>query len=469
MIAHDADSPAPRAIGLTMRLRTLAADLLIGDGERADMLRGAFVALFIRVTSAALLYVTQVVMARWMGASDFGVYVLVWTVVLVLGGLSNAGLSVAMMRLLPHYDERGEGALARGLMFYGRGGALAISTAVAAIAAACLIAYPGVVAAPYAAPLLLAFLCVPLVTLSDLHDGIGRAHRWMIAGLMPPYILRPLLILLAVLAAPALGLPATAETAVLAAIGATWIAALIQFLLIERLRHQRPKPPTRAADLRTWVATAWPLFVIAGCEILLQTADVMIVSAFLSPADVGIYFAAAKTMALVLFVHYAVGSASASRFSAHNATGDRNALARTVRDAVQLTFWPSLLGAATILALGPFLLSLFGPGFEAGLPAMIILAVGFLIRAAMGPSEFLLNMTGHQRTCAAVLAIAAATNIALGIILVPRFGMVGAAIATATGVALVGLLNWRLTHRKLGLSVAIWSNFGARARAAGDA
>ncbi|MEL6872813.1 MAG: polysaccharide biosynthesis C-terminal domain-containing protein [Pseudomonadota bacterium] len=241
---------------------------------------------------------------------------------------------------------------------------------------------------------------------------------------------------------------------------ATWAAAIVQLALIEQRLPTLVAKGAQDNDVRRWAVVALPLFVIGGCEVLLQTTDVLILSAFAAPDDVGIYFAAAKTMALIMFVHYAVGSAAARQFARHAANEDRAALLRTVRDAVRFTFWPSLFGAIVIVALGPFLLSLFGPDFARGYPVMFVLVAGFLARAAMGPSEFLLNMAGEQRACAVVFAIAAVTNVVAALVLIPALGMLGAAVATAIAVTLVGCLNGVIAARRLGIRLPIWYHVG---------
>ena len=114
----------------------------------------------------------------------------------------------------------------------------------------------------------------------------------------------------------------------------------------------------------------------------------------------------------------AARSPTASRRS--GARGDKESLRAFVRDAVHWTFWPSLAAAIILLALGMPLLWLFGPKFVQGYPVMLILVVGFLFRSSMGPAEFLLNMLGQQRLCAAVLATTAVLNVALNFALVPR-------------------------------------------------
>ncbi len=91
---------------------------------------------------------------------------------------------------------------------------------------------------------------------------------------------------------------------------------------------------------------------------------------------------------------------------------------------------------------------------------MFVLVLGFLFRAAMGPSEFLLNMMGQQKICAAVLAVTAALNIVLNFTLVPRFGLIGAATATALALMFAASMNNLVARQRLGIKLSILSNIG---------
>ena len=295
--APSAAAPSPPGIARSLLSRLEA--LLNAAGDRDRVRRDAGLAFLVRVASAALMYLSQILLARWMGAFDYGIYVFVWTFVLVLGGLSHLGLSMVAMRLLPQYRETGEAALARGLLFASRATALGVGTLVALAGVGALYLFGDRLAAGYLWPAYLALICLPVYALSDVQDGIGRGRGWMIAGLVPPYILRPLLVLIGMVAAHGVGLPMVAATAVGAAIVATWAAVVIQTLMLaRRLRRDGPAGP-RQYDLSRWLRVGAPLLAIYACELVFQNADVLIVSAYLTPVEVAMYFAASKTIGLV--------------------------------------------------------------------------------------------------------------------------------------------------------------------------
>ncbi|MEM1371319.1 MAG: lipopolysaccharide biosynthesis protein [Pseudomonadota bacterium] len=454
--------------------------------------RNAILAFAVRVASAALLYLMQIMLARWMGTFEYGIYVFVWTWVLVLGGLSPLGLQMIAIRLVPEYGETGQRNLLQRFLVGSRWFAFGVGSAIALIGLAGLWLFEDAVTTVYILPLYLGLICIPIFAVGEIQDGLGRGYAWMGLALVPPYVLRPAIIILGMLAALLLGAPMTAATATVAAIVATWSTALLQMLMLNRRIHrghdaancvttddhvatagvsdgmsqQSPGSAHCATaqlerwphSIRHWLIMSAPIAFITACDLLLQNADVLIISTMMTPEHVGVYFAAAKTMSLIMFVHYAVGSAVANRFSALKARGDEEELQRFVSVSVAWTFWPSVVAGGAILALGQPLLSLFGPEFLAGYPVMLILVGGFLVRAAVGPAEFLLNMLGEQARCALVLGITAVIHIVALTILVPMFGLIGAASATSGSLVLASLLQYAVVRARLGYDIAIWRN-----------
>jgi len=434
------------------RARAWAAD----GSDRSLAQRTAGTAFLIRVASAGLLYLSQVLLARWMGSFEFGVYVYVWTWVLLIGTLADFGLAVAAQRFIPEYAEHKAYDLLRGFLVSSRWLAIAMATALAALAALGVAMVEPWLDRYLVVPLYLACATVPFYTLTSMLDGIARSYNWVNLALVPPYIGRPLVLITVMGVAHLAGLPANATTAMVAAVVATWLNAMVQLVLLDRSLRTKVARGPKAYAIATWFRTAIPIFMVGSFYLLLTYADILVLQQFRTPDEVALYYAAAKTLALVAFVNFSVAAAATHKFTEYHVAGDRARLAAFLADAIRWTFWPSLAATILILALGRPFLWLFGPQFTAGYGLMFILAVGLLSRAAVGPVERLLNMLGEQRACALVYAVAFAANLGLCVLLIPPFGALGAAIATASAVLVESILLFFVTKRRLGLHVFVW-------------
>ena len=110
MAVMDTQSATPSPAGPIARLRSMLGSLLGGSGEATVTKRLAGTIFIIRVLSAALAYFSQILLARWMGGSDYGVYVYVWTWVLLLGSMMDFGISASAQKIIPEYRAGGEHA-----------------------------------------------------------------------------------------------------------------------------------------------------------------------------------------------------------------------------------------------------------------------------------------------------------------------------------------------------------------------
>ena len=168
----------------------------LGDhSDRSRAQRAAGIAFLIRVASAALIYVSQVLFARWMGSFEFGVYVYVWTWVLLLGGLVDLGIATGAQRFIPEYTGRKQLEMLRGFLSGSRWLVLAMATAWAALAALGVRLFGNHLDSYEIMPLYIACVGLPLFTLGRLQDGMARSFDWINLALMPPYVIRSLLLI----------------------------------------------------------------------------------------------------------------------------------------------------------------------------------------------------------------------------------------------------------------------------------
>jgi O-antigen/teichoic acid export membrane protein len=225
-------------------------------------------------------------------------------------------------------------------------------------------------------------------------------------------------------------------------------------VLQKRIRKTVPAGPRKYTPL-SWVAVTLPIFLVDGFFGLLTNVDILIVSQFMEPDRVAIYFAAVKTLALVQFVYFAVRIGVAPRYAQYYAMGDRAKLQAFALETVHWTFWPSLAAIAILLIIGKPMLSLFGPNFGEGYHLLGILAIGLLARASIGPAESMLTMAGHQRICAAVYTGAFVLNVVFNYALVPTFGLAGAAVSTATALVAESIAMYIVVAKRLGIRISI--------------
>src|SRR5471032_577226 len=124
-------APASRLAGVVARIKAVLADR--SDNRLTQLVAGkVFLA---RAGSAALALVTQVLLARWMGSFEFGVYIYVWTWVLMIGALSDMGLASAARRFIPEYTELKQPDLLRGFLAGSRWLAFGIATTIGLVGA----------------------------------------------------------------------------------------------------------------------------------------------------------------------------------------------------------------------------------------------------------------------------------------------------------------------------------------------
>jgi O-antigen/teichoic acid export membrane protein len=202
-------------------------------------------------------------------------------------------------------------------------------------------------------------------------------------------------------------------------------------------RHtgMRPRAPLPAAGPRPSSRAFWGFSatrgVTAAVEILLEWFDVLLVGALTSARDAGVYAVVTRCARAGEVVQQAARVAVGPQISAALARGDRDE-ARTVYGLVTAAMiwlaWPFFI----VLAVFPHaVLSLFGPGFGTGAPALTLLAVSMALATAAGTVQTIVLMGGRSSWQLADKTGALALNVVLNLVLVPACGITGAAAAWA--------------------------------------
>ncbi len=446
---------AARALPFTQKFD----EILGAKDDNSIARRMSLIAFIIRLVSAAIAFLSQILLARWMGDFEYGIFVVVWTAAIIAGNLSCFGFATSIIRFVPQYLASGSDNELRGILLTGRLFTMFAATLVALCSIIVTLYFADKIESYYVAPFVLGALMLPMIALGDTLEGTARANAWPIKALSPTYIVRPILILVTMVIALMAGFPADAKTAIIAAVIATYATTIVQLLAItasvEKLVPNGPKQ----VNFGEWMGVSFPIFLVEGFLFLLTNADVLVVGHYLAPDRVAIYFATAKTLALVHFVYFAVKAGVSQRYAQLIHTGTKAELAEFVLSTARWTFWPSLFMGLVVLIVGKPLLSLFGQSFTQGYPMLFVMVIGVVMRASVGPSESLLNMSGYQRACAWIYGITLFGSIASCAVLIPEYGLWGAAFSFSAGMVFEALALGVIVYQKLGIQPSVFADF----------
>jgi O-antigen/teichoic acid export membrane protein len=288
--------------------------------------------------------------------------------------------------------------------------------------------------------LLAAFL--PLTALSSVTLAITRGFGRMLPYVALENIAKPAMRPLFIATAIAAGLGT-------AAVVTAWAlpAALILLpaaLIAARLVHQGERGHSRTASTPSIASEFWRFAAPRGLASVFQVAilwlDVVLVGALSSTHEAGIYAAVSRLISLGIFAIEGVRLAIAPQLSAALATHDQDRsqlLYRVGTWWLVAASWPMYLSLAIF---APFILQMFGREFVEGTPALVILSLVMLVGVGTGNVSVVLLMGGKSMWNLSNTSAALGVNIVLNIILIPRLGMTGAAIAWAASLLVNNLL-----------------------------
>lgn len=427
----------------------------------------AALAFLVRVASAGLVFALQVLLARTLPLETYGWFVTLSTWIIVLAGFAVLGFGESAQRFMPRYAVRGRWRDVNAFFTVAFCSAIGLATLGVALTILSLPLW----SLDDEVQLVIVLICLGLpFTVADFFlEGAGRAMGWLHLAIIPTYIVQPVLIIAVIGALVLSGVALNLVAASLIFISTTAFLTTIKgVLIVRRLRRK-----TRAASVTEqnpakrhgqwawqnhWVRASLPLMAVYGMDDFLLYSDVLLLGLMSSPQDVGLYIAAVRCLAIANFIHYAFMMVAARKFSMANSIGDRALLQADVLETSRMTFWLTVPAVLITVAAGYPLLHVFGEAFVAAWPLMLVLGAGLIVRSSIGQAFDLLAVMGHARAIVWVSVGCLISNLVLSMVLIPLWGMMGAAIAT-TVVMTIRAVSLAVASRRLtGISVLAFAS-----------
>lgn len=437
--------------------RLIQAVARLRSAEPGGLLSQSGGSLAVSLAGQGLNFLLAVILARLLGAGGFGAFSLALAWVGVLGVAASLGLNRLLVREVA--VQRAQQAWARlaGVIAWARRAALAASLITAVAAAAVFWQLSPVGGEEATAVMLLALLLLPVTSLLNAHQGIIIGLGRTVAGQVPGAVLQPLAFLAFLLGASFwwdVQEPGRAMSLNIAAAAVALIAAagLMHVSLPGAVRTaERCGPP------HGLLASALSLALIGGLTLLNSRLDAIMLGILTDVESVGIYTAAARGAELVSLVVGPVHTVLGPALSRLHTSGARRELQAVAARAARITFVLALPPAVALGVFGRVVLALFGQDFSQGSATLFVLACGHLAFVAMGPALLLLIMTGGERQALTCAAAGTLVNVTGNALLIPRFGIEGAATATAVSLVVWNAVAVRMCRRSLAVNPTIFA------------
>ena len=307
-------------------------------------------------------------------------------------------------------------------------------------------------------------VALPFAAILDTLLGASRGYRAMGPTAIVDRIGRPLLQLVGV------GAVAIAGSAALVA--PLWAlpyipAAFIAWWWLRRIRRRPPSdaPAPRTSGpvaehmaaanarqpLRFWRFTV-PRGLATLAQITIQRIDIVLVAIILGPAEAAVYTAATRFLVAGQFANQAISMAAQPRFTEMFTQGDRGGANRVYKATTAwliLMTWPLYLLA---VCYGPQIITVFGHSYRAGADVMVILGLTMLLATACGQVDMVLVTTGRSSWSLINGLLAVGVNVGLDLVLIPVYGIAGAAIGWSAAIVLTNLMPLAQVAATVGLS-----------------
>ena len=406
-----------------------------------SMVRGGLLNLVGTAISQVSLLATTLVITRTLGRDDLGVYAQAFALRTLLEIFSLAGLRNTAMRYVARFRTDNDTASAKGTIRL----ALVGSASVAVVAAIGLFLAADWLAATafddpdLAGPFRWVALSLPAAVITSTALGATQGFRSMKAyagiGLIADPVMRVVLTLVLILAG--LGV----EGAMIAMVVASSVSAVLALWQLRKAIATLPGNDRASVDARPLFSFSMVSWLSSLSTRGLVWGDVVILGLLAESADVGVYAVASRAVLLASLATRPLNAALSPSVAADWQAGEH----RKVREAYDFSAaWAWRLGLAAlaiVVALPLEVLGLFGDGFSEGRAAILILAAGALLNTQGAQASVTLNMTDAYRLNLRNNVGALVTNIGLNIVLVPRYGIEGAAIAWSVTLGLFGMIR----------------------------
>jgi O-antigen/teichoic acid export membrane protein len=415
------------------------------------LLGGALVSSTVRVAGVLLGYGAHVVLSRLLGLHGYGTYVIALSWALVLTIPTRLGFDQSALRYATVYLESGQIGRFRGFMRVA-----ILSVSLVAVGLGCVMVLVGsrVAAGANRETVVAAALIILPLALLGIMSVVMRTAGRIFASQFYDQVLRPALLIAMVGGLALAGMKLTVSSALIATALSAFGALAALGIHLRWLFASARTIPANYDAWKPWFTVSLPLLAITLAQELMNQLEVILLGYFADARQAGLFAAAWRLASLTPFALVALAIVSGPMVASAYHRRDFEALNRVAGLTARLGLAFSACASILLAIAGKPLLGIFGAEFKAAYPALLILLVGGLINAFTGVVAYLLTLTGRERHALWIFLGSLGLSLGLNVLLIPRLGFVGAAIASSSALGCWNLVMLVYVRRVLGIDAS---------------
>ena len=411
-----------------------------------EIVKNSFVAFFLRIVGLIIGYLFVLFVARKYNAEILGMFSLSVTIIQILTLVNKLGLDTLMVRFSAEFSVYGEFHLLKDLYIK----VFKISAFLSTFSMFCL-----------------------FILSNSLANNIFRNNDLSIYLKISSFAILPL-VLLSINSESIRGLRKIKEYAFLKTVSIFLFAIMMLFLLYFKGKHNYDpiisyviavyiscfisiivwfksskiylfsmdkKDFNADLTIRKILGISIPMLLASSLSFVMGWTDIVLLSFFRSMEEVGVYHVVLKIAMLMSMILTAVNSITMPKFAQSFKRNNLSELNQILNFAVLLIFWISVVVAVVIVIFSSFILNIFGSKFVVGKLALFFLIIGQLVNSIGGLAGPVLQMTGKEVTFQNIVIIAVIINFLLNVLFIPKYGINGAAFASAFSMSLWNVLS----------------------------
>lgn len=417
----------------------IAGKFKITNSNTKELLKGSFVALLFKAFGIVIGLVFTLFLTHLYGAEKFGIYVTFWSLLMILSVVAKLGFDTSIVKFIAGFNKKNEvknikTVYTKALKFISVlsliiGLVLFVLSDKVSLLFYDTTDYKNIIQILSAALLFYSVLTYNAESLKGLKKVLSfsalQNGTVFFMALLIIYFLKN----------------EKAEEIVYSVTAAIMLLLPISFFIFYKSLKNKNKLEDKSTEFpysnKEIFNISLPMLLGNSMLLMMSWTDSLMLSAMGPERDVGIYNTAMRISALLPAILISINSIAMPKFAELIENENKKELRKFVKRSTLMIFSLSSPILLAILIFPETILSIFGEEFIEGKSALIILGIGYFFSAISGATIHLLNMTSLEKTAKNILIFSAVLNIILNLILIPLYGIIGAAIAsTATNVLL---------------------------------